>query len=148
MGGPINTGCSSTSSGPDDRWKMAISNRLTGGWRDECLNVQVFFTLAEVREKLELWREDYHQVRPHSALDDVSPRVFAANWVRGSAVARSATPAENAPPARCNVRLLRIQNLDSFPACPSTAVKGRAEKLVRASTSIGDERGILPEVLT
>jgi putative transposase len=40
---------------------------FNGRLRDECLNVQVFFALADVREKLELWRQDYNQVRPHSS---------------------------------------------------------------------------------
>jgi putative transposase len=40
--------------------------------------VQVFFNIADVREKLERWRTDYNQVRPHSALDDHSPQAFAA----------------------------------------------------------------------
>src|SRR6266481_3749312 len=31
---------------------------FNGRLRDECLNVQVFFALADVREKLELWRQD------------------------------------------------------------------------------------------
>ena len=43
---------------------------FNGRLRDECLNVEVFFTLADVRDKLERWRQDYNQVRPHSALAD------------------------------------------------------------------------------
>jgi putative transposase len=50
---------------------------FNGRLRDECLNVQVFFALADVREKLELWRQDYNQVRPHSSLHDHPPAVFA-----------------------------------------------------------------------
>ncbi len=46
--------------------------------RDECLNVEIFFALADVRDKLERWRQDYNQVRPHSALRDDAPAVFAA----------------------------------------------------------------------
>lgn len=51
---------------------------FNGRPRDECLNVEVFFTLADVRDKLERWRQDYNQVRPHSALDDDAPEAFAA----------------------------------------------------------------------
>jgi putative transposase len=40
---------------------------FNGRLRDECLNVEVFFTLADVRDKLERWRQDYNQVRPHTA---------------------------------------------------------------------------------
>jgi putative transposase len=53
---------------------------FNGRLRDECLNVEVFFTLADVREKLERWRQDYNQVRPHSALGDHPPETFAAGW--------------------------------------------------------------------
>jgi putative transposase len=53
---------------------------FNGRLRDECLNVQVFFALADVREKLELWRQDYNQVRPHSSLHDHPPAVFARQW--------------------------------------------------------------------
>ncbi len=39
---------------------------FNGRLRDECLNVEVFFALADVRDKLKRWRQDYNQVRPHS----------------------------------------------------------------------------------
>jgi putative transposase len=45
--------------------------------RDECLSGQVFFTLLDVREKLELWRQDFNQVRPHSSLHDQPMAVCA-----------------------------------------------------------------------
>ena len=54
---------------------------FNGRLRDECLNVEVFFALADVREKLELWRHDYNRVRPHSSLNDHTPHAFAAHWV-------------------------------------------------------------------
>ena len=36
--------------------------------RDECLNETLFSSLADARELLVAWRDDYNQVRPHSAL--------------------------------------------------------------------------------
>ena len=36
---------------------------FNGRLRDECLNVEVFFALADDREKLELWRHDYNRLR-------------------------------------------------------------------------------------
>jgi transposase InsO family protein len=71
---------SSTSSGRASRWKTAISNRLTIGYAMSFLNVELFFTLADVRDKLERWRQDYNQVRPHSSLADHPPETFAARW--------------------------------------------------------------------
>jgi hypothetical protein len=40
---------------------------FNGRLRDECLNLEVFFALADIRDKLERWRQDYNQVRPHSS---------------------------------------------------------------------------------
>lgn len=53
---------------------------FNGRLRDECLNVELFLTLADAREKLERWRQDYNRVRPHSALGDQSPEEFANGW--------------------------------------------------------------------
>ena len=50
---------------------------FNGRLRDECLNGEIFFGLADAREKLERWRQDYNQKRPHTALDDRTPEEFA-----------------------------------------------------------------------
>lgn len=60
---------------------------FNGRLRDECLNVEVFFTLDDVREKLARWQTDYNCLRPHSSLQDQAPASFAADW---SATARTA----------------------------------------------------------
>jgi putative transposase len=41
---------------------------FNGRLRDECLNENWFGDLAEARETIEAWRQDYNQCRPHSAL--------------------------------------------------------------------------------
>jgi putative transposase len=50
---------------------------FNGRLRDECLNGEIFFDLADAREKLERWRRDYNEHRPHSSLDDRTPAEFA-----------------------------------------------------------------------
>jgi putative transposase len=50
---------------------------FNGRLRDECLNVEVFLDLADARRKLDKWRNDYNQRRPHSALADRTPDEFA-----------------------------------------------------------------------
>jgi putative transposase len=51
---------------------------FNGRFRDECLNANWFSTLADARQKIEAWREDYNEQRPHSSLGYLPPRVFAA----------------------------------------------------------------------
>ena len=46
---------------------------FNGRLRDECLNEEVFGSLADARRKLSLWRYDYNNIRPHSALNGLSP---------------------------------------------------------------------------
>jgi putative transposase len=53
---------------------------FNGRLRDECLNVEVFFTLADMRAKLARWQEDDNVARPHSALQDQAPATFAVDW--------------------------------------------------------------------
>ncbi len=68
---------------------------FNGKLRDECLNVEVFFTLADARHKLALWRQDYNHHRPHSALADRTPNEFATICSGGKDGDRTAL--ENAP---------------------------------------------------
>lgn len=46
---------------------------FNGRLRDECLNEEVFATLAEARAVIERWRLDYNLVRPHSAHGGLTP---------------------------------------------------------------------------
>jgi len=50
---------------------------INGRLRDECLNIYVFFDLADAREKLEAGRQDYNDVRPHGSLGKLTPTEFA-----------------------------------------------------------------------
>lgn len=55
----------------------AFIESFNGRLRDECLNVNVFVSLADARAKLEVWRLDYNQQRPHSSLGQLTPSEFA-----------------------------------------------------------------------
>jgi len=46
--------------------------------RDECLNLEVFTSLAEARVVIGDYREHYNHRRPHSSLDYRPPAAFAA----------------------------------------------------------------------
>jgi putative transposase len=72
---------------------------FNGRLRDECLNVEVFFALSDVRDKLEHWRQDYNQVRPHSSLRDSAPAFFAAQWTETATPGPEPVPAPAEKPA-------------------------------------------------
>ena len=52
----------------------AFVESFNGRFRDECLNEEVFASLAEARVVIERWRLDYNQVRPHSAHGGLTPQ--------------------------------------------------------------------------
>jgi putative transposase len=72
---------------PGKPTQNAFIESFNGKFRDECLNENWFLTLPEAREKIERWRRDYNQARPHSALGYRTPEEFAAQ-----AAARGASP--------------------------------------------------------
>jgi putative transposase len=55
----------------------AFAESFNGRLRDECLNANWFTSLSDARRKIEDWRQDYNQQRPHSSLNYLSPAEFA-----------------------------------------------------------------------
>jgi transposase InsO family protein len=53
---------------PGSPWENGYIESLNGKLRDELLNREVFYTLAEAKILIEQWRKEYNQIRPHSAL--------------------------------------------------------------------------------
>jgi putative transposase len=105
---------------------------FNGRLRDECLNGEIFFSLADARAKLERWRRDYNQKRPHTALGDRTPaefaealggRPFALPIVgkteptarQGFAVAGQKPPALDAPPPLSSRTQIRAKGLTERP---------------------------------
>jgi len=51
---------------------------FNGKFRDECLNDHWFIGLDDARIKIEDWRRDYNEVRPHSSLGDLTPKEYSS----------------------------------------------------------------------
>jgi putative transposase len=54
----------------------AFVESFQGRLRDECLDRHWFVSLADARDTVEAWRQDYNRVRPHSALGYRPPMEF------------------------------------------------------------------------
>jgi putative transposase len=50
---------------------------FNGSLRDECLNVHWFESIEEAGAKIEAWRVDYNESRPHQALKELTPSEYA-----------------------------------------------------------------------
>jgi len=51
----------------------AFIESFNGKFRAECLNTHWFLSLEDARQKMEAWRRDYNEVRPHSAIGNKTP---------------------------------------------------------------------------
>jgi len=55
-----------------------IIESFNGRLRDECLNLHWFESLAEARQLIEEWRQEYNEIRPHSSLGNLAPAEYVA----------------------------------------------------------------------
>jgi putative transposase len=97
---------------------------FNGRFRDECLNANWFENLADARRKIEAWRQEYNQHRPHSALAYRTPEEFARAWSPSPSlivIEQSGTPVKDSLSARKN-----RASLTGAPDC-STPTEMRAK---------------------
>jgi len=53
---------------PGSPWENGFNERFNGSLRDECLNLEYFYTLKEARVIIGQWVDEYNHIRPHSSL--------------------------------------------------------------------------------
>ncbi len=58
---------------PGKPQQNGLIESFIGSLRDECLDEEIFDSLADARQKLALWRYDYNNVRPHSSPGNQTP---------------------------------------------------------------------------
>ena len=53
---------------PASPWENGYNESFNGLLRDELLNGEIFYSLAEAKVLIEAWRRHYNTIRPHSSL--------------------------------------------------------------------------------
>jgi transposase InsO family protein len=53
---------------PGSPWENGYCESFNGKLRDECLKLEIFYSLKEAQVIIEAWKDHYNQVRPHSSL--------------------------------------------------------------------------------
>jgi putative transposase len=67
----------------DNAYIEAFNSRLPA----ECLNASWFLSMADARERIEDWRRDYNETRPHTALGGLTPNASAQQTYQARKVA-------------------------------------------------------------
>ena len=62
---------------PGKPTQNAFIESFNGRLRDELLNETLFRSIDHAREMLAIWKDDYNTVRPHSAIGNVPPAIYA-----------------------------------------------------------------------
>ena len=65
---------------PDPPMENGFIESFNGKLRDECLNEEWFVDLDDAKTKIEAWRINYNDERPHSALEQRTPTEFARRF--------------------------------------------------------------------
>lgn len=71
---------------PGSPWQNGYSESFNGRFRDEFLTTEQFDTLLEAQVLAEDWRIEYNTIRPHGALDGLTPTQFRAQWINQPAL--------------------------------------------------------------
>lgn len=69
---------------PGKPMQNPYAESFNGRMRDECLNSNWFYSVAEARAGIAEYRADYNNVRPHSALGQRTPAEYARAESRGT----------------------------------------------------------------
>lgn len=64
---------------PGKPTQNAFIETFNGKFRDECLNQHLFINLDEAKQRIEAWRKEYNEIRPHSSLNYQTPKEFVQN---------------------------------------------------------------------
>ena len=79
---------------PGSPWKNGYCESFNARLRDELLNGEIFYSLAEAKIVIESWRQHYNTRRPHSSLGYRPPAPEVVSWPASpSGAASPATPA-------------------------------------------------------
>ena len=68
---------------PGKPWQNGFIESFNSKLRDEFLNMEVFYTLAEAKVKAEIWRQEYNGIRPHSSLKYQTPEEYRQDFYTG-----------------------------------------------------------------
>jgi len=75
-----NSGTTTAYIEPGSPWQNGFTESFNSRFRDEFLNTERFATVAEAKALADRWRWEYNNLRPHSALQGLTP-LEAANLI-------------------------------------------------------------------
>jgi putative transposase len=110
-------------------WRNGYVESFNGKARDECLKINLFWSLAQARVVITDWKEEYAEHRRHSALGYQAPARYAAACTTDERLS------------------LRVAQFSGSGQLRLPAASGHSDSLTRiGSMHLGETKGHLPSV--
>jgi transposase InsO family protein len=77
---------------PGKPWQNGLGESFNARFRDECLDMEVFFGVQDAQRIVERYRQYYNAERPHGSLGYQSPLRFKQTWLQQQAGALPPAP--------------------------------------------------------
>ena len=61
---------------PGKSTKNGMIESFNSRLRDECLNCNEFESLTDAQQRIEAWRNDYNEYRPHTSKGNLTPNEY------------------------------------------------------------------------
>ena len=132
---------------PGSPWQNAYGESFNGKFRDECLNMEVFYSVPEAETVVETWRRDYNTQRPHSSLNYQTPAEFRAAWDKQCAL-KSESP-QSEPVSLSLSRGLYVaykEGQGSTPCPPQPSSAAALRSLSSGAVPSGQTQASIPQL--
>jgi transposase InsO family protein len=88
---------------PGSPWENGYVESFNGKLRDEVLSREIFYSLKEAKVLIEMWRNEYNTIRPHSGLGYRPPAPSMISEDKGRAAVEACSAALRSPPPRVHI---------------------------------------------
>jgi len=126
-------------------WQNGLAESFNGRFRDECLDMEVFYGLKDAQMITERWRTYYNARRPHGSLGYRSPLEFKRSWAERNAGALPPHPRSLTPCGPKQVQETMMEREkgavaeDQLPPAPDPAAALGSHPCVALSSGRADE---------
>ena len=137
---------------PGSPWENGYVESFNGKLRDELLDREIFYTLAEAKILIERWQREYNTVRPHGALayrppapEAISPACLNGMMMSSALSWELAQPWGQASLTRADMRARRFGATAASGVAPDEPMGRRppSTRIVRAMWRLAFRLGVL-----
>ena len=126
---------------PGSPWQNGLNERFNGSLRDECLNMETFYSRGHARMICKVYGRDYNTLRPHSSLGYLTPREFAESHRRGRADDPQKSGSGALPPNPRDLSRCAPPAVSGKKNGPSSPARPDSRKAIHVGAPVASQQG-------